>query len=258
MASPEELLSIIQGLTGTIKEQHKVSSTTRRQIQELSSSVAELSTSLRSREPSALRLPTLYLPEFSGGENVDHFSEQFTQVLQSSSVDPKYWIPYLKQQCQKDSRAFYIICSFELANTSKTNTKTSPEEFRALYGACLKSHCLQWGIPKDQQTRNLLATYYALKQNANESVSNFAHRFLEIQHSPEKLIPGIHTSPDGNQMELIHAFSMKLLPHLSKPLISRDMTFAEILDAIEYAKRKESVSIIPGSATSTIVGGGGS
>ena len=132
MASPEELLGIIQGLTGTIKEQHKVSSATQRQVQELSSSVAELSTSLRSREPSALRLPTLYLPEFSDGENVDHFSEQFTQVLQLSSVDPKYWIPYLKQQSQKDSRAFDIICSFELANTSKTNTKKSPEEFRGL------------------------------------------------------------------------------------------------------------------------------
>ena len=249
MASPEELLGIIQGLTGTIKEQHKVSSATQRQIQELSSSVAELSTSLRSQEPSALRLPPLYLPEFSGGENVDRFSEQFTQVLQSSSVDPKYWIPYLKQQCQKDSRAFDIICSFELANASKANTKTSPEEFRALYDACLKSLCLQRGIPKDQQTRNLLATYYALKQNANESVSNFAHRFLEIQHALEKLIPGIHTSPDGNQMELIHAFSMKLLPHLSKPLISRDTPFADILDAIECAKRQESVNIIPDSAS---------
>ena len=152
MASPEELLCIIQGLTGTIKEQHKVSSTTRRQIHELSSSVAELSTSLRSRKPSALRLPPLYLPEFSGGENLDRFSEQYTQVLQSSSVDPKYWIPYLKQQCQKDSRAFDIICSFELANAGKTTTKTSPEEFRALYDACLKSICLQRGIPKDQQT----------------------------------------------------------------------------------------------------------
>ena len=44
----------------------------------------------------------------------------------------------------------------------------------------------------DQQIRNLLATYYMMHQQPNESVSSFAHRFSETQHSLEKLIPGIH------------------------------------------------------------------
>ena len=78
-----------------------------------------------------------------------------------------------------------------------------------------------------------------MHQHPSESVSNFAHRFLETQHSLEKLLPGIHSSADGNQMELVHAFSMKLQPEIAKFLISREEPFSDILVAIECAKRHE-------------------
>ena len=87
-----------------------------------------------------------------------------------------------------------------------------------------------------------------MRQNPSESVSNFAHRFLETQNSLEKLIPGIHSSSDGNQMELVHAFSMKLRPELAKSLISRDQPFQDLLAAIDCAKRHEAM-MVPDSSS---------
>ena len=72
-------------------------------------------------------------------------------------------------------------------------------------------------------------------------MSNSAHRFLETKRSLEKLLPGIHTSPDGQQLELIHAFAMKLHPPISKDLLSRDEPFKYLSVSIEAAKRHESV-----------------
>ena len=68
----------------------------------------------------------------------------------------------------------------------------------------------------DQQIRNLLATYYTMHQQPNESVSSFAHRFSETQHSLEKLIPGIHKTPEGSEIELVHAFALKLRPDMPR------------------------------------------
>ena len=80
MATSEELISIIGGLTDAIRAQHRsskeVTSRTQDQIQELSQAVAELSTSVRTQSSSSastLRLPPLSLPEFSGGEFLDRF-----------------------------------------------------------------------------------------------------------------------------------------------------------------------------------------
>ena len=77
----------------------------------------------------------------------------------------------------------------------------------ALCATCRQTLWAQRGIPIDQQIRTLLATVYSMHQNPSESVSNFAHRFLETQHSLEILIPGIPSSSDGNQMELVHALT---------------------------------------------------
>ncbi len=163
---------------------------------------------------------------------IHRFCEQLTQVLSSSNISTKFWIPYLKQQCQKDSRAFDIVCSFELSNVNSISTKTSNEEFRSLYHECIATLCTQRGIPKEQQVRNLLATYYDMRQNPNESVSHFSHRFMETQNSLQKLMPGILTTPDGSQAELIHAYSVKLVPEISKPLTSREKPFSDLLAAI--------------------------
>ena len=248
MATHEEVLGLIQGIAAVVRDQQAaqkdVTLQTQQQIQHLSQAVTDLSQSVRLKEASAhspLRLPQLTLPEFTGGEQVDKFIEQLTQVLSSSGVAAKFWLTYLKQQCQKDSRAFDIICSFELANASKISHKTTNDEFLELYDRCCDTLHKQRGIPKDQQIRHLLATYYAMAQQPTETVSNFAHRFLETQHALEKLIPGIHTSHDGNQMELIHAFSMKLKPVIAKELLSRDTPFQSITAVIEAAKRHEAV-----------------
>eukprot|EP00795_Rhopilema_esculentum_P003282 gene3281-biopygen1501 len=52
---------------------------------------------------------------------------------------------------------------------------------------------------------------------------------------------GIHTSPDGQQLDLIHAFAMKLHPPIAKDLLSRDEPFKSLPAIIEAAKRYESV-----------------
>ena len=73
-----------------------------------------------------------------------------------------------------------------------------------------------------------------------ESVADFAHRFLETQHSLEKLvIPGVLRS--GGDIELLHAFMLKLKPTISKILLSRDSTFSSLTAVIEASKRFESV-----------------
>ena len=94
-------------------------------------------------------------------------------------------------------------------------------------------------MPKDQRIQTLLATYYTMHQQADESVAHFAHRFCETQHSLEKLIPGIHKTADGKDLEPLHAFALKLRPAISKQLFSRDFTFPDLSTLIEAAKRYE-------------------
>ena len=134
----------IPGLVGAIRAQHQSSkehsSRTQVQIQDFSKAVADLSTSVHSQSSppaSTLSLLPLSLPEFTGGEFLDRFLDQLSQVLSSSSVDPRFRIPYLKQQCQNDSRAFDTMSSYETQHKAEIFHKTSIEEFRKLYDACL-------------------------------------------------------------------------------------------------------------------------
>ena len=146
MLSSEELLGLINGLAGAIHAQHQSSkeqsSRMQVQIQDLSKAVADLSTSMRSQSSpptSTLRLPPLSLPDFTGSEFLDRFLDQLMQVLSSSNVAPRFWIPYLKQQCQKDSRAFDIISLYETQHKAEISDRTTTDEFRKLYDACLKT-----------------------------------------------------------------------------------------------------------------------
>eukprot|EP00794_Sanderia_malayensis_P000733 gene733-biopygen9 len=59
---------------------------------------------------------------------------------------------------------------------------------------------------------------------------------METQHSLQKLVPGIHCSPVGSQVELIHAFSIKLLPDIGKYLITREQPFTDLLATVECGK----------------------
>ena len=67
-----------------------------------------------------------------------------------------------------------------------------------------------------------------MEQTVKESVAEFANRFTQTQFELEKLVPNIHRLPESkdskaicNELELIHAFVIKLKPPISKDLVSR-------------------------------------
>ena len=155
MAKVEEVLGLMNGLASVVKDQQAATqdanSHTQASIQALSDAVQKLSIAVSSKESmttSPLRLPQLTLPECTGREDLDHFAEQLTHVLSSSGVSPKYWFPYLKQQCQKDARAFDIICSFETDSTFKLPEKATNDEHLNFYDKFLCYLQKQRGIPK--------------------------------------------------------------------------------------------------------------
>ena len=86
-----------------------------------------------------------------------------------------------------------------------------------------------------------------MKQQPQESVAVFCHRFSEVQHELEKLIPGIHRTTDGTELELIHTFSIKLLPHISKEIISRDFKYSSLQELITVVARYEQNILLPSS-----------
>ena len=51
--------------------------------------------------------------------------------------------------------------------------------------------------------------YYSMKQDL-QNVCEFAHRFHDVQNELIKFIPNIHLTPDGSDVELRHAFTIKL------------------------------------------------
>ena len=67
-------------------------------------------------------------------------------------------------------------------------TKAGPAEYKALFAACVNDLQDKSGIPKDQQIRELLETYYTMKQNPGETIADFAHTFCETQHNLDTLI----------------------------------------------------------------------
>ena len=91
------------------------------------------------------------------------------------------------------------------------------------------------GKPRDQQIRELLETYYTMRQNRHESVGDFAHRFCETRHELEKLIPKIH-----GELELIYAFFIKLREDISRDLISREFNYTTLQSLITTVQRYES------------------
>ena len=121
MATVEELSGVVQGLAQVAKEeitQNKLAQgATDKQIQDLRSAVNELTQSSHSgsthstERPQTLRLPQVNLPSFTGkpNEGLERFLEQLTNLLLSSGVPYRYFVTYLKQQVQSDSRAYDTI-----------------------------------------------------------------------------------------------------------------------------------------------------
>ena len=78
MATAKEVLGIIQGLAKVVKDQQAINRdlapSTQQQIEDLASSVKELSLAIGMKDHatgSPLRLPQLTLPEYTGKENLD-------------------------------------------------------------------------------------------------------------------------------------------------------------------------------------------
>ena len=253
MSVADEAAGLIKGLAEVVKSQQHVQQTalqqTNDQLQTLSNTVASLtqklpSSSAVSHSPS-LRLPNLVLPIYTGREHLDRFLTQLESILKASGVPTQYWLTYLKQQTQKDSSAFDAICEAETSNIKylgEDPSKASPNEFLHLYETFVTALKAKRGKPRDQQLRELLSAYYTKRQQNDESVADFAHRFNETQNELEKLLPNIHRTPasDGNtDIELITAFTIKLKDHIAKELISRDVKHTSLQAVISAAERFE-------------------
>ena len=264
-AKPEETLSLIQGLAEVVQKQQaaqkaqneahlKAMEKTHEQLTQLYQSVDILSkallkssASLGASQAQGIRLPNVTLPEYAGKQNIDRFLTQMESLLKSSAVPVKFWLTYLKQQCQKDSRAYDALLEAE-KKYSKTfdPVKASDDEHYMHFTNCIALLKEKRGIPRDQQIRDLLSQYYTIKQAQRESVADFSHRFSEVQNELEKLIPGIHRTADG-ELELIHAFSIKLLPEISKEIVSREFKYKTLREIITVASRYEQNVLFSGS-----------
>ena len=69
-------------------------------------------------------------------------------------------------------------------------------------------------------------------------MSEFSHRFVNTQHQLNRLIPGIHRTPSGEETKLLYAYTIKL--EIQKELVSRDFgKFKKLSQLIETAERYE-------------------
>ena len=265
MAVADETAGMIKGLAEVVQNQQILQNTamkeTTAQLKQLSETVATLTHSLPPAGPTgtSLHLPNLVLPKYTGKEHLDRFLEQLQTIFQSSDVPAKFWLTYLKQQTQQDSRAYDAICTAEKEHAAKIlgpdPSKTSPAEFAKLYKQCMAALKLKRGKPRDQQLRELLGTYYTMSQARDESVADFAHRFRETQNELEKLLPNIHHTPDsqGNtDIELIYSFAIKLQEPIAKALISREFAYSSLQAIIEAADRFE-LHALPRSRDQTVL-----
>ena len=66
-----------------------------------------------------------------------------------------------------------------------------------------------------------------MRQGAFKRVCDFAHRFLDVQTELAKLIPNIHYTSDGKDLELQYAFAIKLRSDLQAEIISREFKYVD-------------------------------
>ena len=152
---------------------------------------------------------------------------------------------HLKQQVHRDARAYDALIEAEKEHQhllGSTPEKASPDEHKKHFEACLDTLKTKRGKPRDQQIRDLLHQYYTMEQTAKQSVAEFANRFTQTRFELEKLVPNIHRCPeskDSNELELIHAFVIKLKPPITKDLVSREFKYTSLQSLIEAAQRFE-------------------
>ena len=127
------------------------------------------------------------------------------------------------------------------AKLLKDSEKASLEEHQAYFEAVKNALLSQTGIPKEQQIRELLKEYYDMRQEASERVCDFAHRFLDVQTELAKLIPDIHYTSDGKDLELQYAFAIKPRSDIQCKMISREFKYGDLQKIIQIAERYEKI-----------------
>ena len=141
-----QTLGLIKGITLVVQEQSNAMKATSDQIQHLAITVENLTkiqqTPVPSSQSPGLCLPNLVLREYTGKEPLDRFLRQIESLLVSSAVPTKHWITYLKQQCQKDARAYDALNSAHQAHLHLLGpdlSKTADAEFKQHFDQCVKT-----------------------------------------------------------------------------------------------------------------------
>ena len=167
-----ETLGLIKGLTAVVQSHTDSMKTTNTQIQQLAATVENLTkaqpTQSKPTLNAGLRLPNLVLPEFTGKEPLDRFLDHFQNLLISPNVPAQYWLTYLKQQYIKDSRAYDALVSAEDTHAKLLGpdvSKASDHDFKQHFEACVNTLQDKRRKPRDQQIRDLLSTYYVMRQH---------------------------------------------------------------------------------------------
>ena len=105
-----EMLGLIKGLAEMVQQQHQSQKDTAQHLQGLIMTAEQLTQTLTpkvSASTQGLCLPNFVLPECTSKTDLDHFLNQIQHLLEPSGVHPKFWVTLIKQQCQKDSRAYH-------------------------------------------------------------------------------------------------------------------------------------------------------
>ena len=172
--------------------------------------------------------------------------DQIQHLLETSGVHPKFWVTLIKQQCQKDSRAYDALSEsgkLHQAILGPDRTESSEDEYRTYLTECLKTLREKRGKLRGTQVRELLTTYYTIHQQPHESVADFSHRFCEVPHQLQKLLPGIHKFKGedgaGEDQELMYAFTIKLREDIAAELVSREFKYSSLQSVIDVARRYE-------------------
>ena len=152
-------------------------------------------------------------------------------------ISLRFWVTYLKQQTQKDPRAYDALIEAEKQLkhfVGDTPDKASLAEFTKYFDTCVETLITERSKPQDQQIRDLLHQYYTMQQGNKESIAEFANHFTQTQLELEKLVPNIHRfsatkdAKDSSEVELIHSFIIKLRDPIKKDLVSREFKYSSL------------------------------
>ena len=151
---------------------------------------------------------------FSGtpDENLECFLENFESLLQSKCVSFRLWCPYLKQQIQNHQRAFDSVILAEKDHINLLggdSSKASEFEYAKFYDAIKQDLLSKCGKTKQEHIRELLEQYYSMHQRPSETVAEFSHLLLNVQHELPKHIPNTHLTKEVSDIELQYALLIK-------------------------------------------------